>query len=215
MPTIETPKPATQAAHCPTDGPDRRLISRVAKVVGSLPKDLIRGRRRSLRKWSGFLESRRTYVGQPVILPDGSDASLVWVRRGVVEVEQLDDFGEPVRLRLPGDRVRLFQNPAAVLLGKQKLGKSEQRSALKAETCRENGKRPVRPGHRRRGRPSANEPPWRQFVLKSRSKPLRGLSVDALLARVIETQSELQECIRHDEERRAKKMARAVANGLV
>ena len=111
------------------------------------------------RKWTGFVFGRkRSRVGQPVVLPDGSVGWIKMAQDGYVCVctAVVDPEDGPVHEYLEATALRRYRLPEAVLLGSMKRGKSERVSAVKAASARRNGKMPVRLGHRQRGRPRDN-----------------------------------------------------------
>ncbi len=115
---------------------------------------LARLRRHQPRKWTGWLHGRHFWRGRPVILPGGEVAPVMWCRRGKLLLQ--NDADLPFRTWLlwaawREEQVQVFKDPAAVALGKRKLGVRERPSLLKAATARANGKMPARRG--RRGRP--------------------------------------------------------------
>lgn len=102
------------------------------------------------------LHGQRVRAHQAVLLPDGTEARLVASLEGTVvvcvgDVLRLD---ENEILRRREHELRLIKNSSAVALGRRKLGRRECPSPRKAESCRINGRRPVRPGSRPRGRPT-------------------------------------------------------------
>lgn len=102
------------------------------------------------------LHGQRVRAHQAVLLPDGTEARLVASLKGTVvvcvgDVLRLD---ENEILRRREHELRLNKNSSAVVLGRRKLGRRERPSPRKAEACRINGRRPVRPGSRPRGRPT-------------------------------------------------------------
>jgi hypothetical protein len=132
-------------------------VSNAARRLGSMPRDLIAGRRRSRRAWTGFLGRRRAWVGQAVMLPDGGLAWVKSIKRGRAivrtgEWSQVD--GAYIHRYLSASELRPALCPEAVLLGRRKRGAKERKSLAKAESSRRNGLRPVRPGSRPRGRPA-------------------------------------------------------------
>lgn len=180
-----------------TDGPDRHIIHLAAKVLGHLPKTLFGGRRNGLRRWTGFVGSERMWVGRKVVLADGSVGRIKQIQRGVAVVRvRLDGNEWPVALRLPATALRIWKSPSAVLLGGLKRGTKEKPSAKKLAACRQNGKRPAKPGSRKRGRPRRDAPDWQRFVLKSRNRMPRSMSLNALQRWAAEQQRELADCLR-------------------
>jgi hypothetical protein len=132
--------------------PDRRseareIISTAAATLGSLPK----GQR---RRWTGWIGRDHLWRGQRVILPNGVVAEVYGIVRGLAAVQWPDPLWiEGVRCAvLPVDRLIVYKNPAARLMGKLKSGCVENPSERKAAACRRNGSMPCGPG-KRRGRP--------------------------------------------------------------
>jgi hypothetical protein len=104
--------------------------------------------------WCGWLGDYHLRKGDKVILPDGRVGIVYGAARGKIIV-----WKENIR---PGDwpadvydaaSIRRFKNPAAATLGRCKRGVNEHASEIKASTARKNGRSPVRPGNRPRGRP--------------------------------------------------------------
>jgi hypothetical protein len=124
--------------------------SAAARSLASLP-------RKPKRVWTGYIVGARCWRDRLVLLPTGDVRPLVVVNRGRVVVR--DDRDLPPRdwLRATcwyADDVRLHRDWAAQCLGRGKAGIRERPSPGKQATCRTNGCRPVRAGHRPRGRPS-------------------------------------------------------------
>lgn len=107
------------------------------------------------RVWTGRFNGRRAYRNQPVVLPDGSLGFIYGILRGMAAIWIRAPFvvGEKQYLVLPVDKIKPYRLPSAIELGRQKAGVRETSSERKAESCRKNGSKPVRPGHRPRGRP--------------------------------------------------------------
>lgn len=106
-------------------------------------------------RYTGRIGTKRVRVCQRVVLSDGVFGFVVRVLRGRVLVgleEQPVDGSSSFRL-LRANEVRLHKNPAAVMMGREKLGTTERHSTKKVRSSRLNGCRPVRSGSRRRGRP--------------------------------------------------------------
>jgi hypothetical protein len=114
--------------------------------------------KRQERAWTGKIGKKRGWVGMAVVLPGRTLGTLLASKRGWACVAHVDPFS--VRSRRIGyveaRSLEPFRHPAAVALGARKKGVAERRSARKAETARRNGRCPVRPGSRPRGRPRAN-----------------------------------------------------------
>lgn len=116
------------------------------------------GRRhgRDTRRWSGFIFGRkRAWVGQPVVLPDGSVGWIKKVEGGYacIRTAKADRQDGAIHDYMAVTRLRRYKLPEAVLLGQMKRGVKEVPSAVKAASSRSNGKLPPRPGSRPRGRP--------------------------------------------------------------
>jgi hypothetical protein len=140
---IADPPPETRSA------PSPEMLSAAARTLARLPRN-------QPRKYTGWLGDRHCWRGQLVVLPDGEVAPLIWCNRGRVLLRNYRAMPFPDWLRWAARReheVRPYKNPSAVLLGSRKLGVKERPSARKAEAARRNGKMPVRPGSRPRGRP--------------------------------------------------------------
>ena len=106
--------------------------------------------------YTGRVFGRRARRGMLVVLPCGRlIGRLVLAWRGVAAVVYRDEFA--VRPDQVGyfrtDELRPFKNPAAALLGSRKRGVKEKTSSAKQSAARRNGRLPVRPGSRPRGRP--------------------------------------------------------------
>jgi hypothetical protein len=104
--------------------------------------------------WCGWLGDYHLRKGDKVILPNCIIGVVYGAARGKIIVwkERIDPGGWPADV-YDSSVIRRFKNPAAVVLGGCKRGVKERSSEIKASTARQNGKRPVRPGHRARGRP--------------------------------------------------------------
>jgi hypothetical protein len=116
----------------------------------------LRSQARVARRFTGRIaHGRRGYVGQTVVLPDGSLGRLLAARRGWTAIAHFNPTS--VRMRrvsyFPAIAVQPFKNPSAVALGRAKRGVRETKSARKARAARINGAAPQRPGSRPRGRP--------------------------------------------------------------
>jgi hypothetical protein len=147
-------KTKTAEAHARTPVIDRRRedIRRAAIALAKMP----RGGKGPL---TGYLHGRPARRGQPILLPGGRRAFVWGCKRGKV-VWSMD----PKELlsgvlnagvawgALPQAQVTLEMNAAAAVLGQGKRGVREAPSALKATSCRANGRCPVR-ARRKRGRP--------------------------------------------------------------
>lgn len=134
----------------------RRDLTLAAAVLGGLRVGYRRNpRRKKPRRWTGYLaDGSRAWFGQRVILPNGTLGFICAVLRGKV-VARWDDphclLGAKFGLFRAAD-VQRFPHPAAVVMGKSKLGVKERPSERKAQSARINGRMPTRTG-RRRGRP--------------------------------------------------------------
>jgi hypothetical protein len=104
--------------------------------------------------WCGWLGGYHLRKGDKVILPDGRVGIVYGAARGKIIVwkERIDPGAWPADVYDASD-IQRFKNPAAVVLGSCKRGIKERPSEIKASTARQNGKCPVRPGNRKRGRP--------------------------------------------------------------
>ena len=123
-------------------------IQSAAKSLGSSKK-----KRRSA--WTGCIQNKRVRKDQRVILPDGTLARVRGARRGKVICYWEDPFSISKKCFdiFKDTALRLYKDPAAVLLGSQKKGVTEKKSHAKSEAARKNGSKPPRPGSRPRGRP--------------------------------------------------------------
>lgn len=160
-----TMQPQSQKRHAsPPAMPVHRLEKVAAEAPILVPAERISDAARQLRsmtsqrklRFTGRIGTKRVRVCQRVIMPDGVLGFVVRVLRGRVLVgldEEPNDGTSLFRL-VRTHEVRLYKNPAAVLLGRQKLGTKERASKRKARSSRRNGSRPVRPGSRKRGRPT-------------------------------------------------------------
>jgi hypothetical protein len=133
--------PAAQSNTAPEHATGQDPIHMAAKALGGLPKNLLNGRRRTKRKWTGFVGKVRMWVGQPVILPDGAPGWVKSIQRGyaVVRTTVWDPEGFFVHDFMPVLALKIARNPDAVLLGGQKRGKLERHSEKKAAASRLNG----------------------------------------------------------------------------
>jgi hypothetical protein len=111
----------------------------------------------------GYLaDGSRAWFGRKVILPDGTLAKIGAVWRGQAGVMWDDPFSiQGTRMgRFRVEQLKPYRVPAAVAMGRRKAGVIERVSPKKAAANRINGRRPVRAGHRPRGRPpKATQPP--------------------------------------------------------
>ena len=123
-----------------------------AFTLGSRPK----GRRRI---YTGAVGGRRIEKGHLVRLPDGRFGRVQGAARGkaLVWIDDPNAIGGYCELVANTDDLIIHRDPAARLLGGLKRGSRERVSPKKIEAVRRNGSRPVRPGHRRRGRPNREE----------------------------------------------------------
>ena len=133
-----------------------RALSGAASALARLRRGYRKNRHhRKIKKLSGFLGHReRAWRGRKVVLADGRVAEVYGAVRGwVALVPRLDTLRHPSELIVRADELRLWKNPAAVLLGRAKAGVRERKSLRKTDAARLNGSRPPRPGSRPRGRP--------------------------------------------------------------
>jgi hypothetical protein len=131
-----------------TQGEFGLLASMAAHTLGARP----RGRR---KRWTGWLSDREhAWRGRKVVAPGSQVGHVVVALRGQVLVEWDDPFWIEGRRRAVyrADQIRVFKDPAAILLGSMKSGVREKPSARKRESCMHNGRRPCARG-KRRGRP--------------------------------------------------------------
>jgi len=128
------------------------LAMMAAMTLGALPK-------RQRRRWTGWIGDKHVWRGRRVILPNGIIAEVYGVLRGQAAVFWSDPFWVEGTRRdvVPVDQLIVYKHPAAIVLGKLKRGCKEQPSERKGAACRANGSRPVRPGHRPRGRPRKDQ----------------------------------------------------------
>jgi hypothetical protein len=110
---------------------------------------------RPRRIYTGVLGRKRGWRGMKVVLPDGKIGVLFMARRRLAWVTWRDEFAlKPERHGVfRTTEICPFKLPAARLLGSAKRGCRERISQRKAEVARLNGRLPVRPGSRPRGRP--------------------------------------------------------------
>jgi len=123
-------------------------IRSAAKSLGSSKK-----KRRSA--WTGCIQNERVRKGQRVILPNGTIAMVCRALRGKVICCWEDPHSIPksCAASFKDTALKLYKDPAAVLLGSLKKGVTEKKSHAKSEAARKNGSKPPRPGNRPRGRP--------------------------------------------------------------
>ncbi|HEY3855688.1 MAG TPA: hypothetical protein VGO67_14965 [Verrucomicrobiae bacterium] len=123
--------------------PTRDEVRSAAQQLATLP----RGR----KKWSGWLNDRERIWRDRKVLVDGQPAFAYGALRGqVVYFRDVPREMESGRWGVvAANRVRVWRNPAAQLLGRLKAGRKERPSLLKAEAARRNGKMPCREGKRR------------------------------------------------------------------
>src|SRR5687767_9685156 len=121
--------------------------SDAGKLLAKIP-------RKEKRPWTGWIAGKHCRRYDKVILPDGSIRRIYGVVRNAVIV-----LKDPVPERWPladlysAAILKVYKDPAAVLLGRQKRGVKEKRSGLKSRSSRMNGSCPPRQGSRPRGRP--------------------------------------------------------------
>jgi len=123
-------------------------VFKAASALGSRPKHIN-------RQWTGWLGRVHLWRGRHVVTPTGQVAEIVAAVRGRVLVKWHDPNAiEDQTLQLfKKNELRVHKMPAAVFLGRRKLGTKEKSSVLKAMTSRANGGKPPRRGSRPRGRP--------------------------------------------------------------
>ena len=115
--------------------------------------------RNASKRWTGWLHRQHFWCGRFLLLPDGEIAPLLWANRGrvlLLNYRDLEFNDYLLWARRQEKEVRLYRHPEAVLLGSQKLGVKERRSASKAAAARRNGGLPPRLGSKPRGRPRRN-----------------------------------------------------------
>jgi hypothetical protein len=142
----------------PTDDRDIDLFREAASRAGRTLAIQRRVTRQGadLRTWTGVVfNGKRSWVGQQVILPNGTTG---WIKKAqanyvCVRTAVSDPVDGPIHEYLEPTALRPYKSPEAVLLGSRKRGKREKPSAAKAAASRRNGAMPVRPGSRPRGRP--------------------------------------------------------------
>jgi hypothetical protein len=125
----------------------QRKLATAASEIARLP-------RKRRRVWTGWIDGVHFWRGRQVQLPDGRVEQVYAVYRNLVGLA-IPPSGEfrPRELLFHADQLRVWKNPAAQMLGQAKRDVIERKSLRKAESARLNGCRPVRPGHRPRGRP--------------------------------------------------------------
>jgi hypothetical protein len=131
-------------------------ISLAAAQLGMLRHE---ARTRQPRVYTGRVFDRRAWRGMRVILPNGQIGSLYRAVRGAAVVSWRDEFAlrPDQHVAVGTEELQPFKIPAAVILGGAKQGIRERPSARKAEVARRNGRAPVRPGSRSRGRPRKHQ----------------------------------------------------------
>jgi hypothetical protein len=167
------------------------VIREAAKKLGSRPKEKFHGRRRVRRTWTGVVQGRRTWVGQPVILRNGETGWIKKVELGIANVKtchQNEDGSHLHRYELAAD-LKILKCPEAVLLGSLKKGIKERKSERKGEASRKNGAMPVRPGNRKRGRPPKGTHGYIQPFPDELERALATGSVDDLMNFMIRFQA--------------------------
>ena len=133
--------------------------SEAGRALTRLPRHL-------KRRWSGWIGPVRCFKNMLIRLHDGRVVYALGARRGHVvftsqadgPIGSLDGVGRDWGV-LRADLVTVVKNPLAQILGSRKRGIREAPSALKAASCRANGRCPVHAGHRPRGRPSRHPTP--------------------------------------------------------
>jgi len=132
-------------------GMRQEQLTVAARALAKLP-------RRQIRKLTGFLQGERCWRWRLVVLPNGEITKLYWASRGRVRLVDANDLPYSswlMRVVRHAHEIRLYRNPVAVALGSQKRGVIERKRAKKADAAKRNGRCPVRPGRRPRGRPRA------------------------------------------------------------
>ena len=126
----------------------RELASMAAAALGRMPK-------RQPKTWTGWIGDQHCWRGRRVVLGNGVVAEIYGIQGGQAAVRWPDPHWiEGVRYDVvPVDELTIFKHPAAIVLGKLNRGCKEQPSERNHARCQLNGARPVRPGHRPRGRP--------------------------------------------------------------
>ncbi len=140
MPFPEKPKASGNASKISSDE-----ISRAAATLGKTP--------RTRWVWTGWVKGVRFRRRQRIIIPGKGIHPAYIVRRGKIYVIFPEDGTANCAYRFDADEVEIYRSPEAQLLARQKTGVQEKRSECKRRSCQKNGRAPVRPGNRPRGRP--------------------------------------------------------------
>jgi hypothetical protein len=129
-------------------------ISYAATELSKLSQE---AKTRPQRVFTGRVFDHRAWRGMPVVLPNGQIGILHKAVRGAAVVTWRDEFAlrPEQHVALDVSELKPFKYPAAVILGASKRGIKERPSTRKARAARNNGRCPVRPGRRPRGRPPA------------------------------------------------------------
>jgi hypothetical protein len=137
----------------------KRISYKAAVTLGSLPK----GRKRT---WTGWVRDVHFWKGRRAVF-DGRVVEVMGVLRGQALVTWGDpQWVEGVRRQVvQGERLVVYKCPAAVWLGKLKLGCVERKSAAKTAAAQRNGSCPCRQG--RRGRPRKSIQPATPYAHQS------------------------------------------------
>jgi len=180
----------------------KKCLSEAARSLGSNSKNLVHGRRKRPRVWTGFVDGQRMWLGRRVILRDGTVGKIQKVMRGRATVLIYDTNGTPRNIVVDTLLLTLWKSQAAVLLGQQKLCVKEVPSARKVAAVRANGKLPVKPGRRKRGRPRKGVRPIHQYVVTA-IRLRNYMSLDKMINLGIRQEAEVQLAV----ERAAKKDA--------
>jgi hypothetical protein len=139
----------------------------------------IAARTRAAKLYTGYLGRRRAWYGQPVILPGNIVGKLISIYRGFASVAWEDPFSVQTNRvsAFETETIQPYKNPAAVALGRLKLGRKERKSEAKKRAVRRNGCRPVRAGSRPRGRPLKGSAAVGQHVIRSAPPTVNGRSL--------------------------------------
>jgi hypothetical protein len=129
----------------PLNTPGRAAIAEAARALARMRCDAIKKAGPDTRRWTGRVFGKRAFIGQAVVL----DGEICWIKQvlrgwACVRTSQVDPIDGPVHTYCPVASLRRFRSPAAVLLGKRKLGVREAKSAAKAASSRRNGTMPKR-----------------------------------------------------------------------
>jgi hypothetical protein len=141
--------------------PGSSAVTEAARALARMRGEAIKKAGPDARRWTGRVFGKRAFIGQAVVL----DGEICWVKqvlRGLacVKTGQVDPVDGPVHTYCPVASLRRLRSPAAVLLGKRKLGVREAKSEAKAASSRRNGAMPVKPRSRPRGRPRRESRAW-------------------------------------------------------